>query len=258
MQVIKASGEKQQYNSEKLCRSVIRVGVSRPIAEKICQVVEAQIRPEISTTELARKASRYIQKENPAFAARYNLKKAMMDLGPHGFLFEQFISGLLGEYGFATKTNQMMRGACLTHEIDIVAVRGAEKYVIEAKYHNRRGVKTDAQVAMYMYARVLDIARGYKGWLITNTKFTSNAKRYGSCMGVQLTGWEYPAKESLEELIAQKALYPVTVLPSVRRSVREQLFSQRILFARDVLAKKPRLSSHISSKLFQEASDLVR
>jgi Holliday junction resolvase-like predicted endonuclease len=258
MQVIKASGEKQQYSSAKLCRSVMRVGVSRPIAQKICQSVESVMRPEISTAELAQKTSRYIRKEHPAWAARYSLKKAMMDLGPHGFLFEQFVAGLLGEYGYATKTNQMVRGKCLTHEIDIIAQRGSERYVIEAKYHNRRGVKTDAQVAMYMYARVLDIGQEYRGWLVTNTKFTSNAKRYGHCMGVHLTGWEYPAKESLEELIAQKALYPVTVLPSVRRSVREQLFSQRILFARDVLAKKPRIPSRVSSKLFQEASDLVR
>ena len=273
MEVVKASGEKQTYNRDKLCRSLKKVGVSVKVVDSICLAVEKEIKPGISTEQLAQKASKYLRKEGSAFAARYSLKKAMMALGPHGFLFEKFVAALLQEYGYTTKNNQIMKGECVAHEIDILAEKDNTHYLIEAKYHNTRGVKSDVQVAMYMYARLLDIATAknkkekmkipHHAWIFTNTKFTSNAIRYGKCMGVSLTGWEYPRKESLEEMIARKRLYPITVLPSVNTFAKEQMTQRGLLLARDIisysekdLVRKFRLHPNTAAKILREAVDL--
>jgi len=142
------------------------------------------------------------------------------------------------------------------------------------KYHNQRGLKSDVQVAMYMYARFFDIKQvheeyespemKHQAWLITNTKFTRNATRYAECMGLKMTGWRYPGEESLENLIIKKALYPVTVLPSMNQFVREQLAKDRLFFVRDLLAyssedlmKKFGLYSKSAKKLMTEAYSLV-
>lgn len=275
MEIIKASGEKQAYNRDKLCRSLKKVGVSAKVVDTICLAVEKEIQPGISTEQLAQKTSRYLRKEGLAFAARYSLKKSMCALGPHGFLFEKFVAALLQEYGYITKNNQIMKGECVTHEIDILAEKDNKHFLIEVKYHNARGIKSDIQVVMYMYARLLDIATAqnkkekmkvtHHAWIFTNTKFTSKAIRYGKCMGISLTGWEYPYKESLEELIARKGLYPITVLPSVNTFAKEQMMQKGLLFARDIvsysekdLVRKFRLHLNSAQRILREARDLVK
>ena len=275
MEVVKASGEKQTYDRDKLCRSLKKVGVSAKVVDTICLAVEKEIEPGVSTEQLAQKTSKYLRKVGGAFAARYSLKKAMCALGPHGFLFEQFVAALLREYGYTTKNNQIMKGECVAHEIDILAEKDNTHFLIEVKYHNTRGVKSDIQVAMYMYARLLDIATAqnkkekmktpHHAWIFTNTKFTSKAIHYGKCMGVSLTGWEYPHKESLEELIARKGLYPITVLPSVNTFAKEQMTQRGLLLARDILSysekdlmRKFKLHPNSAQKILHEAADLAK
>ncbi len=147
----------------------------------------------------------------------------------------------------------------MSHEIDIVAEEPMPKekhpadipmtYLIEVKYHNARGVKTDVKEAMYAYARVLDVQEGKKSvpygtWLVTNTKFTENAKRYGACRGVRLTGWRHAhpggIEESLERLIEHWGLYPVTIFPGVSRAGRLALADGGVYFAYELLGKDAR------------------
>ena len=203
----------------------------------------------MSTLELSKKTTQYLERESLLIAAKYNLKNAIMQLGPAGFLFEEYIAAILREYGYRAKVGQMLKGKCVSHEIDVLAQKDNKHYFIEVKYHNSRGIKSDVQVAMYMYARFLDIKQAHEefespekihqAWLITNTKFTSKAIRYANCMGVRMTGWRHPKGESLEDLIVKKALYPVTVLPSVNKFVREQFALERLMFVRDLLGYSP-------------------
>lgn len=274
MEIIKASGEREPFDREKFCRSLQRAEAPKDIVDRVCGIVEKQVRSGMSTEELSRKAAQQLAKEDFLLAAKFNLRNAIMELGPAGFLFEEYVAAVLEEYGYTTRVGQMVKGKCVSHEIDIVAERDNEHYLIEAKYHNRRGLKSDVQVAMYMYARFLDIKQvheeyeslemKHQAWLITNTKFTSNATRYAECMGLKMTGWGYPGKESLENLIIKKALYPVTVLPTMNQFVREQFAKERLFFVRDLLTyssedlvKKFGLYSKTAKKLMTEAYSLV-
>lgn len=253
MKIIKASGKQELYSKQKLCRSLKATGAPKSLIDRVCLIVGKEISPGMTTQEIFEKTRRYLAKENPAIAAKYSLKQGIMQLGPSGFLFEKYVGAILEEYGYKVKINQMMRGKSgIFHEIDILAHTKDTHHIIEAKYHNSRGVKTDVQVAMYMYARLLDIEayqrkrekEKHKAWLFTNTKFTRSAIQYALHKGIKLTGWKYPKKESLEMLIIGKSLYPVTVLPSVNRYAKEQFAKHNLYFAKDLIS--------LTSKQFQK------
>lgn len=240
-----ASGEVERFEQQKLCNSLKQAGAPLDLVNKVCRQVEHEVVEGSTTEEIFEKAYHYLAKENLAAAARYRLRRALMDLGPAGFLFEQYVEAILRQYGYKTKRDRIIKGHCVSHEIDILANSDAMHYFIEVKYHNERGLKTDVKTVMYMYARLLDIAKAeeshevekvsHKAWLVTNTKFTVNAVQYAMCMGIKLTGWNYPAGESLEDLIVKKSLYPVTVLKSMDKASREQFSKNNLMFAKDIL-----------------------
>lgn len=55
----------------------------------------------------------------------------------------------------------MIQGKCAEHEIDIAAFKDDHSFIGEAKFHARPGIKSDLQVAMYSYARLLDLKETY-------------------------------------------------------------------------------------------------
>jgi hypothetical protein len=101
------------------------------------------------------------------------------------------------------------------------------------------------KIALYVHSRFEDIrkacelkkghgAKVHKGWLITNTRCTSDAIKYGECTGLMITSWKYPAAESLEKMIETKKLYPVTILPSASKRHLAALFKNEFILARDI------------------------
>lgn len=246
MDIIKASGEKQKFSKEKLYNSLKRAGAKPALAEKISQEVTKGIHPGTGTEKILDQAFRCLRKENPILAARYNLKRAIMELGPTGFPFERYIAAILREYGYAVKIGKIVKGYCVNHEVDVIARKEKKHFMVECKYHNSRGVRSDLKVAMYTYARFLDVKKAWEkmpghesffhqAWLITNTKCTSQAIRYARCVGLKVVSWRYPKNESLEYLIEKKGLYPITILPSLTRYAKERLAQKRIILAKDLL-----------------------
>lgn len=268
MEITKASGEKEPFNKGKLCDSLKAAGAPEALVNETCEIVAEHLLPGVTTTEIWRRALRYLVKKNITVAARYNLRHGLASLGPAGFLFEQFLEALLKTIGFETERNQILRGKCVSHEVDVTASRNSRCFLIEAKYHNDFGTKVATDVVMYADARREDIARGGKPcgmWVITNTKFTGNAIEYAKCRDVKLTGWRYPqGGESLEALVVAHALYPVTVLPSVDRFAREQFAKANMMLAQDVAPHTPEeLETHFGiplkhgRKIAREAHALV-
>lgn len=264
MEIIKASGEKQKFNKRKLYQSIRRAGVRPSLAEKISKEIAKSIRPGMNTEKILDRTFRCLQRENPILAARYNLKRAIMELGPTGFPFEKYVAEILKEYGYSTKVGRTINGQCVNHEIDIVARKEKKHFMIECKYHNSRGIRSDVKVALYTYARFLDVKKLFhQVWLVTNTRCTSEAIRYSRCVGLKIISWRYPKNESLEYLIEKKGLYPITILPSLRKYARKKLAERRIILAKDLLkysvgnlARLTGLQSKVVQKLQEEAQEL--
>ena len=274
MQIVKESGEREVYSREKLCESLADSGAPQETVDKVCLAVEQELTPGISTSEIFRKALRLLVQQNSAAASRYNLKRGIAQLGPAGFFFEQFIETLLQALGYKTERNVIMQGKCVEHEVDVVAKKSGEHAFVEAKYHNATSIKTHVDVVMYADARLMDIAdirereesekAKHVMWVITNTKFTSQAIKYASCRGLRLTGWKYPHKEGLEELVTRHALYPVTVLPSVNAETLSALARQNMMLAQDIaphnaeeLSQNFDIEKGRAAQLVREAHQLV-
>jgi hypothetical protein len=274
MDIVKTDGVREQFSPSKLCLSIRKAGAPRDVADNVCRAVETKVNPNDSTNAIFRKALKYLMKENPDVAARYSLRRALEMLGPGGFIFEHYFEVVLQAYGFTTKRNVILKGKCVSHEIDVIAASGTKRFLVEAKYHNIPGLKTHVDVVMYADARLIDIVKNesqknqekyeYGMWLVTNTKFTETAIQYAKCRGIRLTGWNYPRGASLEDIIADKKLYPVTVLPSLPKLLLPVLAKKNIILAQDLLTYEidDLVSSfgvepEVAQKLLREVSEIV-
>ncbi len=215
--VVKADGRVEAFNREKLKASLVYAGVSKGVSERIARRVEEGLPSRASSQRIFREAYRLLLAEDRAAAARYRLKQALMELGPPGYPFEKYVAEILRAYGYRTSLNLVLEGRCgIRHEIDVVAEKKGTTFLVECKHHRGPGGRVDLQVALYVYARFLDLQEMFDAaWLFTNTKFTMDAVKYAGCVGMRATGWRYPEKGGLEVMISETGLYPVTVLSSV-------------------------------------------
>jgi len=243
--VIKASGQSEEFRILKLVDSLVRSGASENIAWDIARKVEQQITPSFHTKQIFRLAKRLLRQYNRATDMRYSLKKAIYALGPAGYQFEKYFAGILKMYGYSVELDRILQGYCVSHEVDVFARKDNRSFVIECKYHSSSGNPTDVKVALYVHSRFNDIRKAYdsnpasgltfgQGWLVTNTRCTTDAIKYAECTGLKIVSWKYPEKDSLEKMIETKRLYPVTVLSSLRKNSLDVLFRNDILFAQEI------------------------
>ncbi len=244
MFVIKTTGEREEFSREKIIRTCLRAGVSKETAEKIAAEAELHAYEGITTQEILQLVLRLLSRKEVAAAARYDLKGAIMRLGPAGFLFEAFVGELLKEYGYKTKTHVFLNGKCVKHEIDVITEKQGETTIIECKYHNAPGIFTGIKDILYTYARFLDVREGAAVGksrkvdavsLFSNTKFSSDAEKYGKCRGIELVGWRYPAEGGLEKLIEGKKLYPITTLRTLSREDLQKFSLSKLMLCKDLL-----------------------
>lgn len=217
--VIKADGTRELFDKAKLEHSLKKAGASSKAAEDIIKHIDIHAGEDITTHEIYKHAFDLLHKEDRPIAFKYSLKRAIMDLGPSGFPFEDFVAEIFKQKGYQAITGQIVKGFCVEHEIDVVAWNKEKLIMVEAKFHNELGVKSDLKVALYVKARFEDLSKvefDYdgkrkldEGWLVTNTKFSSTAIEYGSCQGgLRMIGWNYPPKGNLHDMIIEAKLHP--------------------------------------------------
>jgi hypothetical protein len=246
MLITKANGEQEPFQKEKLERSLKRAGTPGDTVEKIIEHIEGELHDGMTTAEIYRHAFELLKREvvEPV-AARYSLRRAIMDLGPSGFPFESFLAEMFRARGYRATTNIYLSGSCAEHEIDVLAESETSVVAVEAKFHNAQGFKTDLKGVLYVQARAEDLTKthfdgketvGKTGavWLITNTKFTHNALKYATCAGLIVIGWTYPQEGNLHDLIDETGLHPVSCLTTLSGSQKKALFERRIVLCRTV------------------------
>lgn len=243
--VTKANGEQELFNPEKLFRSLVRSGADEDFAREITDDISSKIIEGEGTKTIYHKAFARLKAEKDHIAARYSVKHALLELGPSGYPFEDFVKEIYNALGYTATTRIIVQGRCVEHELDIVAVRGDERIGAELKFHNSPGVKSDLKVALYVHARFEDIAAqsGAKSehdftdkLLITNTKFTKQVEAYAACVGLQLISWDYPAQGNLRELIEETGLHPVSCLTTISTVNKRRLMEDGVVLCRQVFA----------------------
>jgi hypothetical protein len=176
------------------------------------------------------------EKEGIVLKQKYQLKDAIMRLGPAGFMFENYVGKILKYSDFKIKNiGAKIRGNCAIHEIDLIALSDNKKFMVECKYHSSHGIYTGLKESLYTHARFLDLQPKFdEEILICNTKVSFHAKKYAKCVDQKIISWRYPPGKSLENIIEKNRLYPITILNLNTKEI--QIFSQHhIMLAKDLL-----------------------
>ena len=253
--VVKRNGVVVDFDRNILERSLTRAGASRELARSVAAETGGLIQNGDSTGVIYKKAFEMLYDQARQVALRYSLKKALFSLGPTGFPFEKFVAELFRRKGYATQTNVHLRGGCISHEVDVLAI-GSERIAMEVKFHNDMHIRSDVKSVLYVKARFDDLMGRTGSFFssfrkssvdrcifVTNTKFTKNALSYAHCAGIELLGWGYPFRDNLQTYIQDVDAHPITCLSSLSPSLIRGLFSDGVVTCRGLLERDDLLKS---------------
>jgi hypothetical protein len=244
----KSSGVLEPFNKIKLIESLEKAGASMFVAEDVAKKIEEKLKEGMPTSMIYTQSFKLLRKKESRPAIRYSLRRSIANLGPTGFPFEDFVGEIFKEKGYKIMNDVMVRGKCTEHEIDVVAYNDDHLIMTEVKFHNQLMLKSDVKVALYIKARFDDLEgvefnfdgtkrKMTQGMLLTNTKFTENAIQFGSCSGVNMIGWNYPAKGNLHDLIEETKLHPLTCLTTLSGREKKLLLEKEIVTCKTLKTK---------------------
>jgi len=251
--ITKASGETAVFSMDKLRQSMRNSGASEEQIESVVKGIEPRLYQGVSTKKIYRWAFEMLKQRSRHIAARYHLKSAIMELGPSGFPFEEFVGEIFKKQGYQTKVGVFVEGKCVKHEVDVVVSSEKEHFMVECKFHNQPGKMCDVKVPLYVNSRFQDIYlqwiqqpklknKRMEGWVVTNTRFSADAMQYGRCAGLKLLGWDYPIGRALKNLIDEFRLYPITCLTTLNKKEKNQLLEANIILVAELISKHIQLN----------------
>jgi hypothetical protein len=222
--VIKFDGREQDFNKQKIIRTCLRMHATPKIAKKVADKIAEQAYDGITTKKIMQMIFAYLRKERPEFKHVADLRAAISALRPKPD-FEKFIAQLLRAHGYKVKTNRIVNGRCIDHEIDSIAEKGKDIIYVEVKHHYKPHTYTGLGYFLEANSTFEDMVDGYgtgankikfnKSLIISNTKLSAHAKRYADCRKIMYIGWKAPAKRGLERMIEEKCLYPITMIRGI-------------------------------------------
>jgi hypothetical protein len=272
MKIVKYSGNIVDYNPSKLKQSLLKSGASKLEVETILNSIEEEIYEGISTKQIYKKAFNLLKKESHSQAARYNLKEAIRLLGPTGFFFEKYIARLFSSENYQTLTNFILRGKCVSHEIDVLVKKDHTIAMVECKFHMGKEANSDVKVPMYILSRYNDLKDNRhaiytrndtisKCWIVTNNRFTADAIAFAKCSKLNLLSWNYPENNNLKTKNDTHHLYPVTCLTTLSLAEKDKLLVLDVILVKEIInnsecLERIGLSSNRIKNVLKEASEL--
>lgn len=253
MEVIKRDGTSEEFNEQKFLNSLEKAGFSDLEIKIALEKTKESLYDGITTDLIYEKAWETLKNiQNVEPIVKYSLKRAILELGPSGFPFEQLVAKIYQELGYKTLTGIMLEGKCIDHEIDVIAYKENELLLIEAKFHNEQSMKSDTKVALYVKARFDDLInikfdidgkkrKMTRGVLITNTGFTNNSKKYIKCVDTfDMISWSYPKDQGLLKMIEDHHIHPITSIPKLSQREKGELIEAGYIYCKDIL-KNPNI-----------------
>ncbi len=246
--VTKADGTRQLFDREKIISTCLRIGVSRKIADEVAGKVEKQLYDGIPTNKILQMTFRLLRNYRPAVRHLLDLRRglSLMDSKPE---FEVFVQVLLAHNGFAVSPNSILAGKCAEHEVDAIAKKGGLTYFVEAKHHVNYHTPTGLDESRIARAILEDVTEGFqcgscdlkidRAMIVTNTRYSEHARRYGKCRSILQIGWNSPADLSLQSMIEENNLYPISCLRGLKRATKTKLVNSGIVLMKQLLEEKP-------------------
>ena len=273
MKIKNNAGEIVEFEISKLENSLRNSGAGEQSLKRVLETILPKCFDGITTGELYRMAFEELKKISNSVAARYSLKKALLELGPAGFYFEQWIARVFQNIGYKTETGQLIKGHAVTHEADVIAKKDDKTYWVECKFRNAEDTKISVTTPMYVLSRIKDISDiqynlfGTKteftaGWLITNTYFTKDSVAFSEYYGLRLLSWDYPKDKNIKSLVDQNALYPITCLTTLDGKQKQKLLEEKCVLAKELFNNQNllnilELNDEKKSEVLKEARELM-
>lgn len=243
--VKKFNGETEEFDVEKLKNSLRRSQATEEEIERIIKAVNPILHDGISSKTIYKKAHSQLRKYNRVSASKYSLKRAIFDLGPTGYPFERLISALLQHRGYKTAVGEIIQGNCVSHEVDVLAEKDGKAYTVECKFRSDPKAVINIKTPLYIHSRFLDIkakwdseaqrdSRLSQGWLVTNTRFSSDSIDYAKCVGLRLLSWDYPENNGIKQNVDHYSLYPVTTLLHLTKQEKKQLIENNVILTKEL------------------------
>ena len=245
----KNDGEQVEFNEKTFIRSLKQAGAKPFDIDDVLKDVKVNLQNGDTTQQVYKNAFESLKTKNTKAAMLYSLKDAIRHLGPSGFPFEQYIAEIYRRQGYEVETNQMIKGDCVEHEIDVLVRKNGKSLAMEVKFKNDFQTRVDLKTALYVKSRVDDLTGknrsqffGKKGavdrsLLITNAKFTQNVINYAKCCRFDIIGWGYPRKGNLRDMILKTHTHPITCLPGLKKSEAKMFFELDIVTCKDFFEK---------------------
>jgi hypothetical protein len=246
--VTKADGTRQLFDREKVVRTCLRMGASRKIADGVAERVEKRLYDGIPTSKILQMTFRLLRSYKPAIRHILDLRRglSLMDSKPE---FEIFVQILLAHNGFEVSPNRIVAGKCVEHEVDAIARKGGVTYFVEAKHHVNYHTPTGLDESRIARAILEDVTEGFelgksnlkidRAMIVTNTRYSEHARRYGKCRNILQIGWSSPANLSLQSMIEEKNLYPLSCLRGLKSETKTKLVNSGIVLIKQLLEEKP-------------------
>lgn len=273
MNIKNNAGETVEFEISKLENSLRNSGAGEQSLKRVLETILPKCFDGITTGELYRMAFEELKKISNSVAARYSLKKALLELGPAGFYFEQWIARVFQNIGYKTETGQLIKGHAVTHEADVIAKKDDKTYWVECKFRNAEDTKISVTTPMYVLSRIKDISdiqynlfetktEFTDGWLITNTYFTKDSIAFSEYYGLRLLSWDYPKDKNIKSLVNQNALYPITCLTTLDGKQKQKLLEEKCVLAKELFNNQNllnilELNDEKKSEVLKEARELM-
>lgn len=249
MYIVKSGGQTESFDAAKLRSGLRRAGVPDPLLDRVTNAVSERVRNGTTTARIRELVRDQLKRESRAHLYRYTLREALLKLGPAGFKFEKYVGSILESYGYRVEYPDELHGACVDHEVDIVARKDGRTIMIEAKFRNDFQYFVRLKDTLATWARYEDLRDGAKAkrcpkfdevWIVTNGRISSRSQRFGECRGIRMLGWRYPDDRPLAAYVDHVALYPVTVLHELKPRELERLSDRGLMLCRQVADLKPK------------------
>ncbi len=248
MEIIKSTGERVPFNPVKITETLKRAGAKPALAEQVLANTAQKLRDGMTTKQVFSVVRKELRKLNRSVASRYNLRSALLKLGPAGFKFEKYVASILTAYQYETELPEKeLTGLCVDHEVDVIARKNGRIIMIEAKFRNRFGDSVNLKDTMATWSSYQDLVEGAKSgkcplfnelWIVTNGRFSERALLFGACRGIHMVGWGH-GEHSLARLVDHATLYPITIIDDLHQWEMEGLSKNNLMLCREIADSDP-------------------
>ncbi|MEM1655597.1 MAG: restriction endonuclease [Nitrososphaerota archaeon] len=265
IRVRKADGRLEPYDGSKIMRTALYLGLDREDAERIEREVLEKAYDGIPTSEILAMIRDLAEEIRPELSQARDIREAISAMRPKPD-FEDYARIVLREAGYLVEPGRLLEGRCVSHEIDGIAFKGDEVFVVEVKHHFNQHAYTGLGTVLELWAALEDLREGYRlgfhpyaftsAILVCNTKISQHAEQYARCKGIMYMGWRYPRAFALSDIVSSKKIYPITMIKSLSAEAVAKLGDRGIVTLNQLLRLKADEIASIMGASLEEADRL--